>query len=65
MDGLNDSKFNYHEGINVDLSGVSDIQELFRKNLALIESWEQIEVNIGITGDSGTGKSSFINVIRG
>ena len=65
MDGLNDSKFDYQEGINVDLSGVSDIQELFRKNLALIESWEQIEVNIGITGDSGTGKSSFINVIRG
>jgi len=25
---------------------------------------EEVEVNIAITGDSGSGKSSFINAIR-
>ena len=30
-----------------------------------LRKWSDVEVNIGITGDSGTGKSSFINAIRG
>ena len=46
----------------VDQNGVSDIEEFFKNKL---ERWRDIEVNIGITGDSGTGKSSFINSIRG
>ncbi|XP_067053128.1 interferon-inducible GTPase 1-like [Acropora muricata] len=46
----------------IDESGVSNIKEfILRKRL---ERWREIEVNIGITGDSGSGKSSFINAIR-
>ena len=43
-------------------NGVSEIAEFFKKRL---ESWKYVEVHIGITGDSGAGKSSFINTIRG
>lgn len=30
-----------------------------------IDGWKDVEVHIAITGDSGAGKSSFINAIRG
>ena len=43
-------------------NGVSGIEEFFKMQL---ERWKEVEVNIGITGCSGTGKSSFINAIRG
>ena len=43
-------------------NGVSGIEEFFKMQL---ERWKEVEVNIGITGCSGVGKSSFINVIRG
>ncbi|KAJ7387307.1 hypothetical protein OS493_004290 [Desmophyllum pertusum] len=46
----------------VDRNGVSNIEEFFKKTL---ERWQNIEMNIGITGNSGAGKSSFINAIRG
>ena len=45
----------------IEESGVSNIKEFFRKRL---EKWREVEVNIAITGDSGSGKSSFINAIR-
>ena len=45
----------------VDKNGVSNIEELFKNKL---EGWRDVEVNIAITGSSGAGKSSFINVIR-
>ena len=46
----------------IDESGVSNIEAFFKKRL---ERWQEVEVHIAITGDSGTGKSSFINSIRG
>ena len=45
----------------IDESGVTNIKEFLRKRL---ERWREVEVNIAITGDSGSGKSSFINAIR-
>ena len=45
----------------IDESGVSKIDEFVRKRL---EQWRHVEVNIAVTGDSGTGKSSFTNAIR-
>ena len=45
----------------IDVSGVSNIKEILPKRL---ESWREVEVNVAITGHSGSGKSSFINAIR-
>ena len=29
------------------------------------DAWKNVELNVLITGDSGAGKSSFINAVRG
>ena len=47
---------------HVEQHGVSDIGEFLNH---MLRRWQDTEVNIGITGDSGTGKSSFINSFRG
>jgi predicted GTPase len=47
---------------HIKLHGVSGMGEYFK---AQLEQWENVEINIGVTGDSGAGKSSFINAIRG
>ena len=46
----------------VERNGVTGIDEFFKIQL---ERWKKVEVNVGITGQAGVGKSSFINVIRG
>ena len=47
---------------HVKKHGVHGIEELLMANL---KRWEDVEINFGITGDSGVGKSSFINAVRG
>lgn len=44
----------------IEECGVSKIEQYFRKRL---EKWLEV-VNFAIIGDSGSGKSSFINAIR-
>ena len=43
-------------------NGVSGIGEYLREKL---NQWEKVKIRFGVTGDSGTGKSAFINAIRG
>ena len=45
----------------IDVSGVSIITDILRK---ILERWREVKVNIAIAGESGSGKSSFINAIR-
>ncbi|XP_029182159.2 interferon-inducible GTPase 5-like [Acropora millepora] len=45
----------------IDVSGVSNIEAFLRKRL---ERWREVEMNLAITGNSGCGKSSFINAVR-
>ena len=46
----------------IEEHGMSGIEKIFK---AKLEDWENVEVQIGVTGNSGVGKSSFINGIRG
>ena len=46
----------------VEKNGVLNVKEFCKTRL---EQWREVEVTIAITGDSGAGKSSFINAIRG
>ncbi|CAB4003800.1 interferon-inducible GTPase 5-like, partial [Paramuricea clavata] len=46
----------------INKNGVSGIGEFLKKKL---DEWKNVKIRFGITGDSGTGKSTFINAIRG
>jgi predicted GTPase len=46
----------------IDQHGLAGIDDFFKKQL---DEWKNVEINIAVTGDAGTGKSSFINAIRG
>ena len=43
-------------------NGVKGISEFLKQKL---NTWKETEVHLGVTGDSGSGKSSFVNTIRG
>lgn len=45
----------------IEQNGVSNIHRLLKSKLC---EWQEVEVSFGLTGDSGTGKSSFINTVR-
>ena len=49
---------------NVNQYGLSHIEKFFTTKLEEVEL-KEVEINIAVTGDSGAGKSSFINAIRG
>ena len=63
--------------MNWELKYVQDFQEEFEKNglcnpdsiakfcSSKMDGWKEVQVDIAIIGNSGTGKSSFINTIRG
>ena len=45
----------------VEKHGLSQVKEFFKTK---VKGWQEVEVNIAITGNAGVGKSSFINTIR-
>ena len=42
--------------------GIMGVQDMIGERL---KRWENVKINLAILGDSGVGKSSFINAIRG
>ncbi|CAF2677723.1 unnamed protein product [Rotaria sp. Silwood2] len=45
-----------------DKHGLDEIEQYF---ISRLREWEQYSLHIAVTGNSGVGKSSFINAIRG
>lgn len=43
-------------------SGIAGVQRMITEKLGL---WKNTKINLAILGNSGAGKSSFINAIRG
>ena len=46
----------------IESGGVQEYQKLMEE---MREGWKSIALNVAVTGNSGVGKSSFINAIRG
>jgi putative ribosome biogenesis GTPase RsgA len=46
----------------IEREGITHAQKLMKEEL---EGWKTIKINLAIIGNSGVGKSSFINAIRG
>ena len=45
----------------INQNGLKDIDKILKP---MLDKWREVEVDVAVTGDSGTGKSSFINAIR-
>ena len=45
----------------INQNGLKDIDKILKP---MLDKWREVEVNIAVTGDSGAGKSSFINALR-
>ena len=45
----------------IDENGVSNIEKFVKERL---QRWKSVKLSIAVTGNSGAGKSSFINAIR-
>ena len=43
-------------------SGITGVQRKMKSDL---NAWKKVRINLAILGNSGVGKSSFINAIRG
>ena len=43
-------------------SYMKDTSEFLKE---MLDTWKKTEFHIGVTGNLGTGKSSFVNAIRG
>ncbi|XP_046843658.1 uncharacterized protein LOC124437776 [Xenia sp. Carnegie-2017] len=47
---------------HVNKYGLIDVDDFYQTQ---IDSWRNMKINIAVTGYTGTGKSSFINAVRG
>ena len=47
---------------HIEKYGLIGIEAFFKGKL---EEWKDVEITMAVTGDSGVGKSSFINAIIG
>ena len=45
----------------IEENGVLNIEKFVKERL---QRWKSVELSIAVTGNSGAGKSSFINAIR-
>jgi putative ribosome biogenesis GTPase RsgA len=50
------------EKTDIKREGITRAQKLMKEEL---EGWKTINISLAIIGNSGVGKSSFINAIRG
>ena len=65
----------FHRGVNSYISFLDYAEErnVFQKVSEAghhdakehIEEWQNVKIKLAVVGDSGVGKSSFINTIRG
>ena len=49
----------------VEKNGLRNPDSIAKFFKSKMDGWKEVQVDIAITGDSGAGKSSFINTIRG
>ena len=42
--------------------GITEVMRVMNEKL---DKWKEVRINLAILGESGVGKSSFINAIRG
>ena len=48
--------------IHVDKYGLINVDDFCREE---VESWRNMKIHLAVTGDCVSGKSSFINAVRG
>ena len=60
-----ESKYGQDFQEEVEKNGLRNPNSTAKFFKSKMDGWKEVQVDIAITGDSGAGKSSFINTIRG